>query len=216
MSQKPLVSSKAGIETNADGSSYIPASTRADGSVRKEIRVRPGYRPPEDVEVYKNRTAEAWKNRGSGSVPGVEQIINPQPTDSKSKNSKRREAARKKAAENNTKDLENVASVLDNVKLSNEADEQAIPNTNSDGIDDQEVERQKKIRNQLKKLKAVRELKAKKLAGEKLSPDQLMKVAKEAELLRDLKKLNYSGPEIEEHSETSTATLDTIRQETNG
>jgi hypothetical protein len=33
-------------------------------SKRKEIRVRPGYKPPEDVELYKNRAAAAWKNRG--------------------------------------------------------------------------------------------------------------------------------------------------------
>ena len=66
--------SKAGITTSATGERHIPASTRADGSVRKEIRVRPGYRPPEDVEVYKNRTAEAWKNRGKGGVPGAEDL----------------------------------------------------------------------------------------------------------------------------------------------
>ncbi|CAD0094593.1 unnamed protein product [Aureobasidium mustum] len=56
--------SRAGITTSATGERHIPSSIRPDGSVRKEIRVRPGYRPPEDVELYKNRTAEAYKNRG--------------------------------------------------------------------------------------------------------------------------------------------------------
>ena len=48
-----------------------------------------------------------------------------------------------------------------------------------------------------KKLKAVRELKLKKMAGEKLSHDQLMKIGKESELLRDLRKLGYDGPELD-------------------
>ena len=43
----------------------------------------------------------------------------------------------------------------------------------------------------MKKLKAVRELKSKKDSGEKLSLDQLMKLSKEGELLKDLKKLGY-------------------------
>jgi hypothetical protein len=36
------------------------------------VEVRPGYKPPEDVELYKNRAAAAWKNRGKGGVPGAE------------------------------------------------------------------------------------------------------------------------------------------------
>jgi uncharacterized protein with WD repeat len=66
-----------------------------------------------------------------------------------------------------------------------------------------EVEQQKKIRNQLKKLKAVRELREKRAAGEKLSPDQIMKIGKEMELLRDLKKLGYEGPELQAHASES-------------
>ena len=49
--------SRAGIQTTADGSAFIPSSKRSDGSTRKEIRVRPGYKPAEDVDAYKNRYA---------------------------------------------------------------------------------------------------------------------------------------------------------------
>jgi partner of Y14 and mago protein len=35
----------------------IPASRRPDGSVRKERKVREGYTPAEDVQVYQNRKA---------------------------------------------------------------------------------------------------------------------------------------------------------------
>ncbi|CAD0041057.1 unnamed protein product [Aureobasidium pullulans] len=72
MPTEPINVSRAGITTSASGERHIPSSVRPDGSVRKEIRVRPGYRPPEDVELYKNRTAEAYKNRTKGGVPGAD------------------------------------------------------------------------------------------------------------------------------------------------
>ena len=189
--------SKAGIQTGDDGASFIPASKRADGTTRKEIRVRPGYRPPEDVEAYKNRSAEAWKNRGSGGIPGADP--NPRPTepDTKSKNAKRREAARRKATDNQDSDLSTAmkdTSLETEEKIKQDWRDPRKLVTN-DGLDD-EAEKQKKIRNVLKKLKAVRELKDKKISGEKLSPDQLMKMGKEDELVRDLKKLDYQGPEL--------------------
>src|ERR1700761_2995581 len=92
--------SKSGITTSETGERHIPASTRADGSVRREIRVKPGYKPPEDVEVYKNRTAEAWKNRGKGGVPGAESVVDKDAAQSAAanKNAKRREARKKAAA----------------------------------------------------------------------------------------------------------------------
>lgn len=186
--------SKAGIKTDAEGTSYIPASKRSDGSTRKEIRVRPGYRPPEDVETYKNRTAEAWKNRGAGGVPGADPDDKPEDAGPKSKNAKRREAARRKAA---TEDpSEDLNAAMEGATLT--AEDAAVQKWhNPDNLatnppkEAAETDNQKKVRNALKKLNAVRELKAKKLAGEKLSPDQLVKISKEDELLRDLKRLGY-------------------------
>ena len=64
--------SRAGIIQDQTGERHIPSSVRPDGSERKEIKIRPGYRPPEDVEVYKNRTAEGFRTRGSGGVPGAD------------------------------------------------------------------------------------------------------------------------------------------------
>ena len=194
--------SKAGIETAADGASYIPASKRADGSTRKEIRVRPGYRPPEDIETYKNRSAETWKNRGQGGVPGAEPPSLPKEDGStKNKNARRREAARKKAAAEESTET-NLTSAMQATKITDEERrEENWRNPSQFAVNeaaaDEEIEKQKKIRNQLKKLKAVRELREKRAAGEKLSPDQIMKIGKEGELLRDLKKLGYDGPELQ-------------------
>ncbi|OAL35439.1 hypothetical protein AYO20_05289 [Fonsecaea nubica] len=198
--------SKSGIETSADGASYIPSSTRADGSTRKEIRVRPGYRPPEDVETYKNRSAEAWKNRGQGGVPGAEPVTaTKSEVSTMGKNAKRREAARKKAAAGvSAEDAEDgLSSAMQKTEISerdkrkeNWHDPTKLV-TNEALAADAEMEQQKKIRNQLKKLRAVRELREKRAAGEKLSHDQVMKIGKEGELLRDLKKLGYDGPELQ-------------------
>ena len=201
---KDSQTANSGIETSADGTTYIPSSKRADGSTRKEIRVRPGYRPPEDVATYKNRSAEAWKNRGTGGVPGME---TPVPgsgvTENKSKNAKRREAARKKAQDTATPDSKVISAAEkhaiaahDDIKESWRNTENLASNPTAGQME--EIELQKRIRNQLKKLKAVQELKAKKAAGEKLSHDQLVKIGKETELLRDLRKLKYEGPEVSE------------------
>lgn len=201
-------SSKAGIETTADGSSYIPASKRADGSTRKEIKVRPGYRPPEDIETYKNRSAEAWKNRGTGGVPGADPVAPGQDdTYSKSKNAKRREAARKKAATDDTAEGALTAAMgktnlsdVDRLKENRRDPSKLVGNDQPAQQDDT----QKKIRNQLKKLKAVKELRDRRAAGEKLSHDQIMKIGKEGELLRDLKKLGYDGPELQQDTADKT------------
>ncbi|KAL6247278.1 hypothetical protein RBB50_005624 [Rhinocladiella similis] len=201
--------SKAGIETSADGDSYIPSSKRADGSTRKEIKVRPGYRPPEDIETYKNRSAEAWKNRGQGGVPGADPIgsANDQGT-ARSKNAKRREAARRKVevnegAEDALATAMQKTNITETDKIKQNWRDPSKLQENDPASQDSDP--QKKIRNQLKKLKAVRELKEKRATGEKLSLDQIMKIGKEGELLRDLKKLGYDGPEVQaDPTESST------------
>lgn len=195
-------SSKAGIKTAADGASYIPSSKRADGSTRKEIKIRPGYQPPEDIETYKNRSAEAWKNKGQGGVPGADPVTSvKEEIPAKSKNAKRREAARNKAAAEGVAE-DNLTAALQetNIFETEKRKENWRDPTQlavNDSVGQAEVERQKKIRNQVKKLKAIRELREKRAAGEKLTHDQIMKIGKEAELLRDLKKLGYDEPDMQ-------------------
>jgi partner of Y14 and mago len=172
-------SSKAGIKTNADGTRLIPSSVRPDGTLRKEIKVRPGYRPPEDVEVYKNRTAEAWKNRGKGGVPGAETVDGDKSTgegkgkDGPSKNAKRREARKRAAAEGKGEDGK---------KEAKEEEEEAV---------DPEVEKQKEAKKLAKKLRQARELKDKKEQGTALLPEQFEKVIRINELIRQLDSLGF-------------------------
>ncbi|OJD22792.1 hypothetical protein ACJ73_05855 [Blastomyces percursus] len=179
--------SSSGITVNAlTGERHIPASVRPDGSQRREIKIRPGYRPPEDIQVYKNRTAEAWKNRGKDGVPGAEGLKEKSTnsttaTAASSKNAKKREAKRRaKAAEG------------ENVTTTTWRPEEK----RSDGADtvlDAEAEKEKKARNLRKKLRQARELREKKDNGENLLPEQFEKVIKIQELVRQLDALGFDS-----------------------
>jgi partner of Y14 and mago protein len=188
--------SKAGITVSENGETYIPASTRADGSVRKEIRVRPGYRPPEDVEVYRNRTTEAWKNRGSGGVPGAEGLksdANSAASTTANKNAKRRENRKKAAAATaqsgggageSAKAPSEQKGSIENVQAASEASAQPI---------DPEAEKEKEAKKLTKKLRQARELADKKEKGGVLLPEQFEKVIKITELIRQLDSLGFDA-----------------------
>ncbi|KAH7274465.1 Mago-bind domain-containing protein [Fusarium falciforme] len=176
----PSQPTNSGIVTDeASGEREIPQSVRADGSTRKAIKIRPGYRPAEDVEVYKNRTAEAFRERGKRiGIPGAAGLKDEkteQSSAASNKNAKRREA-RKKA------------------KAATEGDDAAAAAQESKPEEvDPEVEREKKARNLKKKLKQAKELKNKKEGGEALLPEQIAKVIKINELIRELDALGFDA-----------------------
>jgi partner of Y14 and mago protein len=174
--------SKAGIVETNSGERHIPSSVRPDGTKRKEIKIRPGYKPPEDVEVYKNRTADAFKNRGSGGIPGADGLKDDKEEGSaaSNKNAKRREARKKaKAAEEGGEKVKET----EKKDVTDKAEE----------VVDPEVEREKKARNLKKKLKQAKELKEKKEGGAALLPEQFAKVIKINELIRELDLLGFDA-----------------------
>lgn len=179
--------SKAGITTSATGERHIPSSVRSDGSVRKEIRVRPGYRPPEDVEVYKNRTAEGFRNRGKAGIPGADGLKAEDDATKASaaanKNAKRREARKKAAAAaSDEKEEDKAAESKDDTKA-----------TEPEKVVDPEAEKEKEAKKLTKKLRQARELKDKKEKGDKLLPEQFEKVIKINELIRQLETLGFDA-----------------------
>ncbi|TQS37868.1 hypothetical protein Golomagni_01642 [Golovinomyces magnicellulatus] len=163
-----------GIIESQTGERHIPSSTRADGTKRKEIKIRPGYKPVEDVEVYKNRSAESWKTRGSNGVPGAQGLLEKKSKNSavSTKNAKKREAKKRSNEAKETKKVEA---------------EEAIQQVNP------EAEREKKARNLRKKLKQARELKSKKESGFDILPEQLAKIIKIDELIRELSALDIQS-----------------------
>lgn len=202
--------SRSGIRKLSNGDSVIPASTRADGSVRKEIRVKPGYKPPEDVEVYKNRTAEAWKNRGKGGVPGAAASDDGKTLNQSAaaaKNAKRREARKKAAATgNDVKDAAEAATVEKNTEDATDAKQEDV---------DPEAEKAKGARKLAKKLRQARDLKDKKEKGDSLLPEQFAKVIKIQELMRQLDNLGFDA-EGERKTEAGSAEAKTDGKEAAG
>ena len=188
----PPKATNSGIRQLSNGDSVIPSSVRADGSVRKEIRVKPGYKPPEDVEVYKNRTAEAWKNRGKGGVPGA-QVVGAEDktqtnTAAANKNAKRREARKRAAAAGPTEGEDGEAKVHGEAGTINgdaaEAKKEEV---------DRETEKAKEARKLAKKLRQAKDLQDKKEKGDELLPEQLAKVIKMNELIRQLDALGFDA-----------------------
>lgn len=181
----PSASTNSGITTDeASGERHIPESVRADGSTRKAIKIRPGYQPPEDVQVYKNRTAEAFRERGKRvGIPGAAGLQDEQPEQSSAannKNTKRREARKKAKADGDVKADTTAATTKDAAESKTEDV-------------DPEVEREKKARSIKKKLKQAKELKQKKDGGEGLLPEQIAKVIKINELIRELDALGFDA-----------------------
>ena len=184
---------KAGIVSSSTGERHIPSSTRSDGSKRKEIKIRPGYKPPEDVEVYKNRTAQVWKNRGSGGIPGataLDGVEDSTGATTNNKNAKRREARKKAKAIEESGDTEGKG----DGEGVDRADWRAKPDPpEEEVVVDEEAEKEKKARNLKKKLRQARELREKKDHGEALLPEQFEKVIKINELIRQLDMLGFDG-----------------------
>ncbi|KAK0618437.1 hypothetical protein B0T17DRAFT_338968 [Bombardia bombarda] len=185
--------SNSGIVTDkSSGERVIPETLRADGTLRKAIKIRPGYRPPEDVEVYKNRTAESFRTRGKGPVPGAEGLKDDKQNQSSSavnKNAKRREARKKAKAAGDSQ-------VDDGADKDEPKTEELDP----------EAEREKKARNIKKKLRQAKDLKDKKDTGEALLPEQIAKVIKINELIRELAALGFDAEGEPKDATTTAAT----------
>ncbi|MCJ1394288.1 hypothetical protein MMC18_007166 [Xylographa bjoerkii] len=194
-------STKSGIITSESGERHIPSSVRPDGTKRKEIRIRPGYKPPEDVEVYKNRTAESWKTRGSGGIPGLdrEDLIGDNKA-AHNKSAKRREARKRaKASEDGPRmdeDVEEKGNGFTTKKMdpSTSAKEDGrAPAPYSASDPDPQAEREKLARNLKKKLRQAKDLKDKRDQGDSLLPEQFEKVIKINELIRQLDTLGFNA-----------------------
>lgn len=199
----------SGAVTTPTGDRHIPSSTRPDGSLRKEIKIRPGYRPPEDVEVYKNRTAESWKNRGSSGIPGSEGLklcgAGGETTagGAAGKTAKRREArkrAKGKCSEEGDGEVNGDAEKVEgwqqfstDPKAGSKGSWRAPAAEEPEAELDPEAEREKQARKLGKKLRQAKDLREKKDNGENLLPEQFQKVIKIQEFMRQLDSLGFDS-----------------------
>ena len=152
------------------------------------------------MEVYKNRTAEAWKTRGQNvGVPGAEAAVEKEATKSAGgdRNAKRREAKRRAKAAEGEMDKVNGGSSTAEADQENDLKEKEGELSNGTGTADQAAdpaaEKEKQVRGLKKKLRQARELREKKDQGQNLLPEQFEKVIKINELIRQLDNLGFDA-----------------------
>ncbi|KAK6358680.1 hypothetical protein TWF730_008003 [Orbilia blumenaviensis] len=210
----------SGIQTLEGGSRVIPSSTRADGSTRPERRVKPGFTPAEDVVKYQNRTAEAWRTRGSGGVPGATEVVGDGGKAGGAGKKKRRRGKKAGGAsagdaggeeEEGEEGEEEVGGGGGDVTKEGAEDAPAATSTTATTTSaaataaepaktaEQQAtiaaDVEKKAKGLQKKIRQAQELKSRKEKGETLLPEQLDKALRLGELIRDLEKLGikYEG-----------------------
>lgn len=163
----------SGIKTTKDGERVIPASVRADGTIRPERRVKQGYTPIEDVAAYKNEKVESFRSHQYGHKdyvpPGLAKS-----TESEDKKKRRR---RKKGGAGEAGEAgEESKSATDVGSLILEAP----------GQEDLE----KKARALKKKIRQAAELKERAAKGERLEVSQIAKIGMLETFQKELEELN--------------------------
>ncbi|KAG0173720.1 hypothetical protein DFQ28_008312 [Apophysomyces sp. BC1034] len=160
---------------------WIPASRRADGSIRKERRVRPGFVPMEDVQRYSNARTQP-KPVASQYPPGYVPKKKAEVPGSKPKAKKQ---------EPNKKELvkQDQPSNSENTPKKEEKGEASKPEQPSASEKSPE---EKKIKALQKKLRQIAELEQKLIKGEELNAEQHSKVKKGTSLREELAKLSLS------------------------
>ncbi|CAG8725420.1 19059_t:CDS:2 [Gigaspora margarita] len=94
-------SAPSGIVTTETNERVIPASRRADGTLRKERRVRPGFVPKEDIIRYKNKFVAEREPVSSPKVIEGEELETP-------------------ANEENDQEIDQLQNKMTNIKISSE------------------------------------------------------------------------------------------------
>ncbi|KAL1915455.1 uncharacterized protein VTP21DRAFT_6579 [Calcarisporiella thermophila] len=198
--------SNAGI-ISRNGERVVPASRRPDGSLRKEIRIRPGYVPQEDIRRYTNERLEAARRMrlaqeaaakeglvagSSGYSPALPPGYAPVssqvelPIREKTKNQKKHERRRKKNEEKRA--AEQSATKAQEERVEEEIQEKKEPEQRK-AEEEPEKEDVKLMRSLQKKLQQIEVLREREAQGEKLQPEQREKVDRLPELESQLQKL---------------------------
>ena len=151
----------------------VGGSRRPDGTLRKQIKVRPGYTPPEEVGKYTVERAERFKQ--PIGIPGLA----PKPVQS----------IKTKPKSSTTKTSSDVKA-LDTIKADAVKSKRSEPNQETNVQQDKEEPMtEKKLRAVQKKLRQIADLKEKLGNGQALNPEQLAKLETEAALNEQLKQL---------------------------
>lgn len=163
--------------SGADGYEVIPASRRPDGTWRKEIKVKSGYVPPDEVTKYESK-GKRFMNEQPTLPPGFT-LPEEQAAKKLSKNQKKNERKKQQRKEK---------SGVPEPQGKNAPIEKDMSDMKIKPSDDsnKNPELVKKIRVVRKKLKHCEQLEAKKANGETLEKEQVEKLSKRKEFQEEL------------------------------
>ncbi|GFP87112.1 partner of y14 and mago [Phtheirospermum japonicum] len=203
-------------KTLKEAERILPPTRRPDGTLRKPVRIRPGYQPQDEVAVYQSKGA-IWRKEMSATQevpPGYDPAVENKKSKSKSakRNEKRKEKRQQQAAldkaENseqndnssadNTNNMESVSSEMNGLSLSGKTTLVTSPINSEDCLttpDDQVQDIDKKIRALKKKIRLTED-QQQKTGGKDLKPEQLDKVAKLEGWRNELKLLEDKRAEV--------------------
>ncbi|XP_064542783.1 partner of Y14 and mago [Drosophila montana] len=187
----------------------IPATKRPDGTWRKARRVKDGYVPQEEVPLYESKGKQFVTQRQTGVPPGMCPLL---AAEIKKEREKKEKAKVKKVERQSPKILLKPTSHATEVPICttsqinrdapNESEISKLTNTLDDtltlGDDGLEIDLAKQIKKLRKKIREIELIESRIKAGDinKLDKDQLEKVKKKPEILKQLKKIEESSTAI--------------------
>lgn len=149
--------------------SKMQQSQRPDGTLRKEVKVRPGYTAPDEASKYTVERAARFK--APSGIPGMAVRLDAPTAETKSKNQKRNEKKKiPKEAE--------AAGAITGSKSGEPCSPETVKQDNA-----------KIIKGIQKKLRQIQELADKQATGITLDGDQLLKMSQKSSLEHDLSML---------------------------
>ncbi|XP_043642861.1 partner of Y14 and mago [Drosophila teissieri] len=200
-------SSKMSTYLQSSEGKFIPATKRPDGTWRKARRVKDGYVPQEEVPLYESKGKQFVAQRQAGVPPGMCPLMAAE--SKKEREKQERTRAKKQEKESGRQPKAPAPGVLvmppstcPPPKVSQQQQQQPSGsrdiNSISKALEDtlkleapQEVDPAKQLKKLRKKIREIEQIESRIQAGEqkKLDKDQLDKVKKKSEILRQIKEL---------------------------
>lgn len=171
----------------------IAGTRRKDGTVRKDVQVRAGFKSEElDINTYKSSKAIAYQKRRvelKTYIPGAPDLT--RALREKQQTAGQKRAEKRRAARERKRQAKAATEKGDTQPQSSKSNKDAQPATVSANItaSNDNTGIQKRIRAVAKKLRQISQLKAKAKAGEALEESQKAKISTEASLADELTKL---------------------------